>query len=237
MHKYSSIKDFLRNASHLLETGKDAHSVNNSGQTITTTQICLADTSEPESIDTNRLDRRDIERIRKEDPFMYHSITQHIRKMQSSSVALDHDVVDDELGREGHCPADTAAGNPNPGTIFDHNVCVDNSHGTSSHAPNTSSQHCVLHVRTQHFQLSSSLQQIPSSYSIRHQGPLPKSSRNYSTCVVTRQSRFSVETDFSREMADLMASFHTRSDMVSTFQWDSYSDGDLQQVDSYSVGL
>ncbi|KAL3779599.1 hypothetical protein HJC23_008901 [Cyclotella cryptica] len=244
MHKYYSTKGFLRNKSLQLETKRCVYTLNNSDQTILTTQGRLADTHKEESIDISRLDRHDIERIRKEDPFMYYSIIQHITTIPSSSFVLDHDGVDDELGWEGRCPADTAAGNPYPCTIFEDNVYVDHSNSTSSHASNShasiaASQHCVSHACTQLFRLSSSLQQVPASYSSRHQGTLSESSPSYSTCVVTRKSRISVETDFCREMADLMASLsgHTHSDLASMFQWNSDSDSDLQQVDSCSVGL
>eukprot|EP00804_Cyclotella_cryptica_P009808 CCRYP_016253-RA/>CCRYP_016253-RA protein AED:0.30 eAED:0.30 QI:0/-1/0/1/-1/1/1/0/166 len=109
MPKNCSVEDFLGNMS-LLEAGAVLHTSSSVDQNILTVPCRLAESFEEECIDTSELNQQDIQRIREEDPFMYHSILQHFRKMRSSFFSSDPDGMDDELGCESHCPADTAQG-------------------------------------------------------------------------------------------------------------------------------
>ncbi|KAL3776527.1 hypothetical protein HJC23_009724 [Cyclotella cryptica] len=106
MPKDSAVEDFITNMS-LLEAGAVVHTASSVDKVILTVPTCLADSFEEECINTRELNQQDIQRIRDKDPFMYHSILQHFRKIRSSSFASDRDGVDDELGWESHCPADT----------------------------------------------------------------------------------------------------------------------------------
>eukprot|EP00804_Cyclotella_cryptica_P006790 CCRYP_021044-RA/>CCRYP_021044-RA protein AED:0.18 eAED:0.18 QI:162/-1/0/1/-1/1/1/0/233 len=226
MPKNCSIEDFITNMS-LLEARAVVHTVSSVDQTILTVPSRLADSYQEESIDISELTQQGIQRIRDEDPFMYHSILQHLRKMRSSSFISNRDGVDDELGWERHCPADTAGGHPISCTNFWQTAAVANNPDPPEQAYNdqisTSSEQTVSPLR-----LSSSSQQVSSSSSWRRRSTFS----HISSSIVTRTRRISAEADDRKEMAELVTSFsaHPHLDVASIFDLDN-SGGDFDEVD------
>jgi hypothetical protein len=153
--------------------------------------------------------------------------------------------VDDELGWPGSCPADTAAGSLNHSSSLGlgHTAYVDSNRGTTTPASNAQasneSQQPISAVTRQTRHLSLSPQQVPSSSTLRRQGPFSQGVPAYSTGVVTRKRRLSVETDCRKEMADLIASLPSipRSDLTSLFERDNGTDTELDAVDLSFLGL
>ncbi|KAL7521787.1 hypothetical protein ACHAWX_006469 [Stephanocyclus meneghinianus] len=242
MAKTSFTKDFLLNDA-LLETETGIHTGNSGDETIQTISTRLADSYEEETINIRELDLHDLERIHNQDRFMYHSIVQHVRKMRSSAFASDLHGLDDELDWPGSCPADTAAGSLNPGSILRHTAYVDINRGTATPALNAQASNESLQplsaVTRQPRRPSSSSQPVPSSCSSHGHEPSSQNSPVQSTGVVTRKRRLSVETDCRQEMADLVASFPStsRSDMDSMFEFDNDTDSYLDAVDLSFLGL
>eukprot|EP00804_Cyclotella_cryptica_P006789 CCRYP_021046-RA/>CCRYP_021046-RA protein AED:0.09 eAED:0.09 QI:373/1/0.5/1/0/0/2/0/234 len=227
MPKCSSIEDFIRHVP-LLEAGAVVHTASSFDQIILAVPTRLADSFEEECIDTSELSQEDIQRIRDEDPFMYHSILQHFRKIRSSSFAPDRDGVDDELGWGSRYPADTAAGGHTISrTNFRQTVTVNNNPGPTAQASNdqtaTSSEQSISPLR-----FSSSTQQVSSSSSWHRVSTFSP----YSTSIVTRKRRISAEADYRKEMAELVTSLsvHPRPDLASIFDFDD-SGGDFDKVD------
>eukprot|EP00804_Cyclotella_cryptica_P009822 CCRYP_016255-RA/>CCRYP_016255-RA protein AED:0.21 eAED:0.21 QI:0/-1/0/1/-1/1/1/0/220 len=213
----------------MLEAGTIVHTASSVDQTILTVPSRLADSFREQAIDISELTQQDIQRIRDEDPFMYHSILQHLRKMRSSSFTPDRDGVDDELGWESHCPADTVAGYPILLTNIWQTAAVDYNPNPTEQASNdqisTSSEQTVSPLR-----FSSSSHQASSCYS----SPWRRrsTSSHISSSIVTRKRRISAEADDRKEMAELVTSFsaHPRPDLASIFDLDN-SGGDFDEVD------
>ena len=186
------------------------------------TPECADGTSAEESIDIRELDPEDIEIIRAQDSFMYHSIVQRFRKMRSNGYVPHLDGVDCAHGVTGPSPADVAAGtaNPNPGTIFCDTAFFNSNRGPPSSATNAQSSKgsakniSLFHLQRHH--LSSSFEEVTSS----SQDAFCRRFLNSSKGIVIRKSRISVETDATKEIADLMASlsYHLRSESASIFE-------------------
>ncbi|KAL7474546.1 hypothetical protein ACHAW6_000517 [Cyclotella cf. meneghiniana] len=242
MSKSFLTNDFLLNDA-LLETETGIHTGNGGDETIQTISTRLADSYEDETINIRELDLHDLERIHNQDPFMYHSIVQHVRKMRSSGSASDLHGLDDELDWPGSCPADTAAGSLNTGSILGHTAYVDGNRGTTTPASNAPASNESLQpvsaVTRQPRRPSSSSQPGPSSCSSHGQELFSRNSLVHSTGVVTRKRRLSVETDCREKMAELVASLPStsRSDMDSMFEFDNDTDSNLYEVDLSFLGL
>eukprot|EP00804_Cyclotella_cryptica_P000376 CCRYP_008691-RA/>CCRYP_008691-RA protein AED:0.13 eAED:0.13 QI:0/-1/0/1/-1/1/1/0/247 len=246
MTKHTSMEDYLRIKS-MFDTRTVLHAPSSSEQTIQTAPGRLEDHSVEESIDTSELDQQDIERIRKEDPFMYYSIVQHARKMRSSGFVSHMDGVGEALGSPVPSPADTAAGHPNPG-IRRGAAFLDNSNnrGPPFQASNTRSsrteeQKLVSSFAHQRHPVSSSFQHVSSSVPSQGLTPYP-SFPGYPVGVVTRKRRISVEADYTKEMVDLIASFsghlnNPLNESASTLESDDNSDIDLGGLDLSSLEL
>ncbi|KAL7476687.1 hypothetical protein ACHAW6_002532 [Cyclotella cf. meneghiniana] len=242
MSKRSLNNDFLLKDA-LLETEAGRDTENGDEHTIQTISTRLADSYEEETINIRELDLPALERIHNQDPFMYHSIVQHVRKMRSSGFASYLHSLDDELSWPSPCPADTAAGSLNPGSILGHTAHVYINRGTATPALNAQASNESLQpvsaVTRQPCRPSSSSQPVPSSCFSHDQEPLSQTSPVHSTGVVTRKRRLTVETDCRQEMAELVATFPTtsRSDMDSMFEFENDTDSNLDAVDLSFLGL
>lgn len=217
-----------------------------SDQTILTARVCPED----ESIAISELDLHDIERIRSEDPFMYHSIAQHVRKMRLSGFVSHLDFLGDELRSPDPSPADTAAGDPNPSTIPRDAAFINNNNNNNRGPPHQPSnaqlsrtaEHDISPFAQRRHPFSSSFHQVPSSFSSHLQSPFPQSFPGHSSGIVTRKSRISNEVDHREDIVKLIASFSVhlgdpRSDTAYAIQSENNSDNDLNEVDLSFLGL
>eukprot|EP00804_Cyclotella_cryptica_P027855 CCRYP_020593-RA/>CCRYP_020593-RA protein AED:0.19 eAED:0.43 QI:0/0/0/1/0/0/2/0/178 len=114
-------------------------------------------------------------------------------------------------------------------TNFRQTAAVDDNLDSTAQASNdqisTPSEQTVSPLR-----FSSSIQQASSSSSSsRHR---VSTFSHYSSIIVTRKSRISAESDYRKEMAELLTSFsaHPCPDLASIFDFED-SGGDLNEVD------
>jgi hypothetical protein len=164
----------------------------------------LAEDEDECTIDTSQLSTQDLDRMRHEDSFMYHSIMAKIRKMNLAILDFTSDeevavAVAAILGLNGS--PDAAVGNVQSDLVNGRTLV-----GNGSDSSNQANAYGRVSSSTR--QRHHSLQPAPS-LSSSHQRRLSQSFSGFSTGVVTRKRRISVETALGQEMIELAASLRS----------------------------
>ena len=168
---------------------------------------------EEESIDTSHFGLQEMEMMQNRDPFMYHSIVQEIRKRNLSAFNSSEEDVDDgnddeeqeELGGQGLQSPDAAARNAQS-NLYHGNTFVANDSNSFTQGSITSQDRVSSSAGQQRRQSQS--HRVPATSS-RHQRRFSQSFSSFSTGIVKRKRRISVESTHSLEMAELASSIRS----------------------------